>query len=394
MDSAEIADYECLVPLALVSLSMGYIFWKKRLAIEKFQTMRKTEWPPVRVIVLVTLFAILGMIGTYGLIKSTGVSFSSIIGLSAKRTVNASDNGGDEYAHAGYLRWVAQCSKVAFLLLYMAWGSQKNSAGQPRKFGFIRTVALAFLAFSCSVWPIISSSRSAVVETVFAITVIYIYERNGGSVTRFIRVGSACLVFALTVLVVMGLWRNLSQRGEVAQAPFAQTFADQTLGSGNFMPAERTAFIMAHYGGKEYMYGSSYLTWLAEPIPKSIWPDRPDISDMASFVKGEIYQRQVLQAGYPPGMMGEAFINFGYVGLIVVPFFIGCLLRFVYLTFRPLLGVNKNATLLYAAILWQIGLQIIDLDFSLVMLNAVTTILPLLLAFSFMKKPSQRLVRL
>ena len=88
-------------------------------------------------------------------------------------------------------------------------------------------------------------------------------------------------------------------------------------------------------------------------------------------------------------MIGEAYINFGYFGVLFIPFLLGALQRFVYVTFRPLLGVNRNATLLYAAILWEIGFQVADLNISLLMANVITTVLPLLLAFAFMKKTRQ-----
>jgi hypothetical protein len=236
-------------------------------------------------------------------------------------------------------------------------------------------------------WPILSSSRTEVVGLVFAIMVIYIYERNQGRLTRFITIGGSCLVFALSALVIMGLWRSLAQHGEMEQAPIGQTIADQTLGSGDFMPVERTGYIMGHFAGQQYTYGTSYLTWLAEPIPQSMWPNKPSASDIGAYVKGVIYQRAVEQGGYPPGMMGEAFINFGYPGLLFIPFMFGCLMRFTYATFKPLLGVNKNATVWYAGILWPIGLQVADLDFSHIVINVGTITIPLMLFFFCMKRP-------
>ncbi len=386
MTPSQLAQYEFMVPIALASMALGYLAWRGRVPIERLPVMRNTQWPAARTLLIAGTYALLGMIGVYILIKSTGISFAGLAGLSAKRTIDLSSQGGDQYAHAGYLRWLAACLRVSLLLLYMAWASRKDADGNPKPFGPFRAIVLVGLLLACMVWPVLSSSRTAVIEIVFNLMVIYVYARNRGNFGRFFRICMTVLVFALVVLVGMGLWRNLSQRGTVTPAPFLQTFADQSLGSGNFLPAERAAFIMANYGDRPYRYGSSYLVWLTMPIPKSLWPDRPDISEMDDFVKGQIYGRDVIQGGYPPGMIGEAYINFGYFGVLFIPFLLGALQRFVYVTFRPLLGVNRNATLLYAAILWEIGFQVADLNISLLMANVITTVLPLLLAFAFMKK--------
>lgn len=389
MTPADLVQYEFMVPIALASMALGYLMWRGRAPIERLPLISNTRWPPVRVLLIAGAYALVGLLGVYLLVKSTGVSFTGLVGLSAKRTVDLSSQGGDQYAHAGYLRWLAVCLKVSLLIVYMAWVSRKDANGNPRPFGPVRAVILGGLVFACMVWPILSSSRTAVIEIVFSLLVMYVYTRNRGNFKRFFRICMVVLVFALVVLIGMGLWRNISQRGSVTPAPFLQTAADQSLGSGNFLPAERAAFIMAKYKDKPFLYGSSYFVWLAMPIPKAIWPDRPDISDMNDFVKGQIYGRDVLKGGYPPGMVGEAYINFGYWGVIFIPFLLGALQRFVYVSFKPLLGVNRNATLLYAAILWEIGFQVADLNVSLLMANVITTMLPLLLAFAFMKKEAR-----
>src|SRR5207237_610278 len=140
------------------------------------------------------------------------------------------------------------------------------------------------LGLLCEIWPFVSSSRTAFVEIIFDLVIIYIYQRNRGSLSRFFQIFAICIVIALGAVVTMGLLRNLSQRGEVREAPVAQTFADQILGSGDFLPAEREAYIIEHFRGYPFAYGSTYLVWLAEPIPQTIWPERPSAGDLGKFV--------------------------------------------------------------------------------------------------------------
>lgn len=396
MSLSELAQYEGVIPISLLFFSLGYVIWTGRFPLEKMRSIRTTVWPRVRMNVFIAFFLVMGAVGTIGLIKVTNVSFASLAALSAKRVATASPTAGpaamEEGAtgnHAGYLRWLAKFVDIGTLLLYTSWAFRKGIDGKPKKFGLLRTAVICGLVSACMVWPIISSSRTSTVEIVFTLIVVNIYLRNRGKSWRFIKIGVIGALFALVVLIGMGLWRGATHETQARdETGLFQHAVDQTVGSGDFFPAERTAYIMAHYKHGEYYYGASYASWVFAPIPKSVWSDRPDLN-MDAIVKGTIYQRDASINGYPPGMLGEAYMNFGLIGLLIVPFFLGILLRLTYNSFRPLLGVNRNATLIYASVLWPIGMQTPDLDFSSIMVNGITAVVPLVFAFWFMTKPAR-----
>ena len=93
MTPGQLVQYEFMVPIALASMALGYLAWRGRVPIERLPVMRNNEWPALRVLLIAGVYAVLGMLGVYILIKSTGISFTGLAGLSAKRTVDLSNQG-------------------------------------------------------------------------------------------------------------------------------------------------------------------------------------------------------------------------------------------------------------------------------------------------------------
>jgi len=75
--------------------------------------------------------------------------------------------------------------------------------------------------------------------------------------------------------------------------------------------------------------GVTYFTQLVNPIPRAIWPDKP-VAD-AVLILARAYGA-VGPDGEPlmtisPGFLGEAYLNFGMVGLLIVPGLAGLIVR-------------------------------------------------------------------
>lgn len=68
----------------------------------------------------------------------------------------------------------------------------------------------------------------------------------------------------------------------------------------------------------DYIQGDSYLAVLTLPIPRSVWEDKPGL---LGGLTGETFFR--INAGVPPGPIGEAYWNFGIVGVPIVFFVFG-----------------------------------------------------------------------
>jgi hypothetical protein len=76
-------------------------------------------------------------------------------------------------------------------------------------------------------------------------------------------------------------------------------------------------------------WGLTYFTQLVNPIPRAIWPGKP-VAD-AGLILARAYGA-VDKNGEPtmtnsPGFLGEAWLNFGFFGVLVIPAIAGILVR-------------------------------------------------------------------
>jgi hypothetical protein len=76
----------------------------------------------------------------------------------------------------------------------------------------------------------------------------------------------------------------------------------------------------------EYKLGETYWVQLLNPIPRFLWPDKP----MGFGVEFSAWHGYDALAGGPnmaPGLIGEMYVNFGILGVVVCSFFGGGLCR-------------------------------------------------------------------
>jgi hypothetical protein len=139
----------------------------------------------------------------------------------------------------------------------------------------------------------------------------------------------------------------------------------------------------------EFQYGRTYLAVLVSPIPRVAWPEKPPIS-LGPVVRGEIWRKWVGFGGYPPGVTGEAFMNFGWFGVFTVPFFIGVAIRVWFNTMQPYLLQSRSAAVLYAALIWAVSQQMVDLNFSLALTNALTELVVVIIGLMLLRVVGRR----
>lgn len=75
--------------------------------------------------------------------------------------------------------------------------------------------------------------------------------------------------------------------------------------------------------GKTY-YGSTYLALLTLPVPRFLWPEKPGLADhvIAMSTSARPYDVEGRAISY----IAESYINFGYLGVLLVPLGLGLLL--------------------------------------------------------------------
>src|SRR5690606_27981804 len=113
----------------------------------------------------------------------------------------------------------------------------------------------------------------------------------------------------------------------------------------------------------DFLYGSSLLSLLTAPIPRAVWPDKPK-PRLDPWVESELFDLPTRSNGWPPGMVAEAYINFGTLGIPLVMFIFGALLKLIYRTALPYLGSSPVITMAYAICIVRLSYNCFSLNFA------------------------------
>lgn len=123
-----------------------------------------------------------------------------------------------------------------------------------------------------------------------------------------------------------------------------------------------------------HLYGSSYFSLLLGLIPRSLWPDKPAIS-IGLFVKSDVLNLPGTLGGIPPTMPGEAYMNFGWLGLFI-PFIYGFYLRFFETKVLNNKVLEDNGLNIYIYSIWIVPLawSLMQSSFSVVLVSLVASL--------------------
>jgi hypothetical protein len=106
-------------------------------------------------------------------------------------------------------------------------------------------------------------------------------------------------------------------------------------------------------GNDQKFMGSTYLAIVTLPVPRAWWPNKPGLADHLQEIStsGRRYDIEGRILTY----LGEAYANFGYAGLIIVPLLLGYLLTAACLraTTGPMLRLGRYLYLVFFMALIQ-----------------------------------------
>ncbi len=150
------------------------------------------------------------------------------------------------------------------------------------------------------------------------------------------------------------------QYGDTQEAvtQFTQAFVKDKQGYGETLATED--FLDQFAGGlslidgnDRHFMGSTYLAIITLPIPRAWWPNKPGLADHLQEIStsGRRYDVEGRIITY----LGEAYANFGYAGLILIPVLLGYLLTAACLraTTGPMLRLGRYLYLVFFMALIQ-----------------------------------------
>ncbi len=167
----------------------------------------------------------------------------------------------------GYHRLLAQdLSRAVLLILIALWFSRDRRSYTLKAY----IVAFGILAIML---PFMASSRANVLLTLISVCVVV-------NRVRGISAPALLVAFGACVLILTGMLalRRENNRGIAASESITDLGLEPLFGNKNFACVVKLAHVYKSVPSLiNYKYGSTYLTILYAPIPRTLWQDKPPI---------------------------------------------------------------------------------------------------------------------
>ncbi|WP_412063077.1 O-antigen polymerase [Rubrivirga sp. IMCC45206] len=357
-----------IVAIAMTMLAVGYVAFNPRSLMGRVAILRPRAWNGRRLAVVAVAAFSLSLVAMALYIEKLGI-VNILDNISGKRSFE-----GEGYSTSlGYYRWVASLTQPA-LLVSLAWALHRF-----RRIPTPIAMALAALAFTAIVFPFFNSSRTGIVTILLQSFIVWRCVR--GRLPKGVVLSFSLAVLAILLIVTaLRPKRTTTADLDVTEAIGLDLAIELTVGGRHFLDLTRTSHVIAGVPDKlRYQYGQTYFTWVTTPIPRSMWPEKPTLGS-GPIIGPRIFGTS--GSGVPPGLVGELYLNFGYIGIVFGAFVMGALLRFVHEQFRPYLPTPAGAVL-YACVAIPLGWNAVTGDFSRMVVAALTDIVPVLVAIGF-----------
>jgi oligosaccharide repeat unit polymerase len=232
-------------------------------------------------------------------------------------------------------------------------------------------------------YPFLESSRTNALYVVINTGLMFYFLKGGikwRQVMTVVAIGSVALV-------IMTALRESHSKVN------GQTAAETNpllimVGQLNFLGVDKTSQIIDGIPGKmNYQFGESLFLWVVAPIPRTMWPQKPDIT-YGRVIGEQIYEKRDENSpggGVPPGLIAELYVNFGYFGIIPGMFIFGMLLRLFYNAFKKVRDISSYGLVLYIMVFIPFSLKLIGGDFSANIVNIFTSVIPVFLIMKFIQ---------
>lgn len=318
-----------LVSLTLVGI--GSCLPTARIRLEEIRLFQDISVSPSRLTAIITVAIPLVWIMSGFL--AVGAVGGDLDAISRKRDLESGDQGLVRVVSALNVAIVTFVAAAAFSIY--------------RRMPLNVAAALVVLIAGSVLIPFVTSHRGQVMNTFIALFIIaMVYERLK------LRTLVTYAVVVLLAFSAMTSLRQAAQGGELSRRVDSFNNPIVALGAaGNGLSIAGTSHILGNVPERmDYLYGSSFFSWVTFPIPRSLWPNKPDVS-LGKMVKEQVLGQTTRLTGRPPSFMAEGYMNFGIFGYLIVSLLFGALTRVVWNTFRPLLANNKIATVFYISLM-------------------------------------------
>jgi hypothetical protein len=318
----------------------------------------------------VFFLTLIGLVSFYVLLQSIGSDNVLFFLLNPHSRAYIADSQRGLGAGFGFF-WLYGINSliVASLIWLIGYGSQRRKPGVGWWLHALMTVWVLFLV----------SPRANVLSYIISTTFIYHLTIAPVKFLTLSGFGFIGVIYAYLI----NLWRGIM--GRTGQLSLQEGF-DELSSRFNFTElatyiggtdlADIRVFVLITHAYGNYLplkYGETFLRLITQFIPRTLWPNKP--YDLGTEIVGLYIQGSL--SGMPPSFLGEMYMNFGYLGVIIGSGILGILLAKLYINWM------LNKTTLMGLLFYAILLPRIFIGVSSTFANVVlTVVIMMIIAYS------------
>jgi len=178
---------------------------------------------------------------------------------------------------------------------------------------------------------LLSGSRSSILQASIPYFIVYMFKTNK---IPFFKLALLGIVFFI-LFGILGELRRSAWHHEVDWEILTSTTLEESIELAseevNFWSTLNPNIAITNKVPREvdFLYGKPYLGVILFFIPRYLWPDKPHST--GQYVGSIFFNKS--EGGVPPGEFADIFWNFGLLGVLILFFFKGQLLRLFINTF-------------------------------------------------------------
>jgi hypothetical protein len=227
----------------------------------------------------------------------------------AKAGVALSDTVADSGYFQSMAMWPIGCAGMLIFAYGFRWYNVALAAG------YLAVVALQ------------GYHRFMVLLPLVFLTAYFLQSRRRYWPTTPILIAGVAFAMVFPRLKYIGQAYQSGDTGEAIHqlvVSFTESKAYDEVSAGEeFFDQFAGALTMADEANKRF-YGSTYLAIITLPVPRAMWENKPGLADHMNEISTG--RRQYNVEGRILTYLGEAYLNFGYAGLILLPALLGTML--------------------------------------------------------------------